>query len=171
MSQIQELEKEIEKLEANKEEKLLVMQRPKEALAQEWKTRLDSKPDQLALSKSVGLEMDEILLKYQDYLSVPDESKIEAILSEAQENIATLVNKSGQLLNHARLQNVRMNEESDEEIIVTTVKKLARKRKFHNLSWNVVSEASMFRAPEEEQIGDEMPVPPRPASHISAGVR
>ena len=81
---------------------MLVMQRQKEALAQEWKTQLDSKPDQHALAKSVGLEMDEILLKYQDYLGVPDESKIEAILSEAQENIATLVNKSGQLLNHAR---------------------------------------------------------------------
>ena len=102
VSQIQELEKEIEKLEDNEEEKLLVMQRQKEALAQEWKTQLDSKPDQHALAKSVGLEMDEILLKYQDYLGVPDESKIEAILSEAQENIATLVNKSGQLLNHAR---------------------------------------------------------------------
>ena len=164
VNQIQDLEKEIEKLEANEEEKLQVLQKQKEALAKAWKEQSNSKPDQHALSKAVGLGIDEILLKYHDHLVIPDETKIETILSEAQDNIATIVIKSGQLLDHARLQNVRRNEESDEEIVVTMVKKLTRKRKFHNLSWNLVSETTTIRAPEEERIGDEIPVPPRPVS-------
>ena len=159
--QIHELEKGIEELEASEEEKLVLLQRQKEALANVWKSQAAPKSNKVESAKTVEKLMDDVLRKYQGSLAVPEESRVEAILNEAQDNIATLVCKSEQLLDHALLQNVRRNEESDEEIVVTTVKKITRKRKFHNLSWTVTSEMSTVRGPNEEIIGSEMIVPPR----------
>ena len=159
--QIQELEKGIEELEASEEEKLVLLQRQKEALANVWKSQAAPKLTKVESAKSVEKMMDDVLRKHQGSLAVPEESRVEAILNEAQDNIATLVSKSEQLFDHALLQNVRRNEESDEELVVTTVKKLTRKRRFHTLSWTVMSEMSTVQGPDEEIIESGMIVPPR----------
>ena len=146
-----ELEKAVERLKANEEEKLLVVNRQREALSKAYKLAKIIPGGQPANAQEIENKLNSILSGIKVQLPCPEDNKITSILSDAQENIASMVDSADQILNHALYQHEKRNEDSDEEIMVTTIQKLRRKRKFHSLEWRMETESITVSAPEEEQ--------------------
>ena len=86
-----ELEKAVERLKANEEEKLLVVNRQREALSKAFKLAKITPGGQPANAQEIENKLDNILSGIKVQLPCSEDNKITSVLSEAQENIASMV--------------------------------------------------------------------------------
>lgn len=108
-----ELEKAVERLKANEEEKLLVVNRQREALSKAFKLAKITPGGQPANAQEIENKLDNILSGIKVQLPCSEDNKITSVLSKAQENIASMVDSADQILNHALYQHEKRNEDSD----------------------------------------------------------
>ena len=143
VEKIRSLEAEIEKREASEEEKLILLNRQKEALSRLWQKERESKSRKTSGSILLG-KIDKILDNHKAALTLPSFERETASLSEVQDKVCSLVDRSKHVVNMSRCQAKRTRLEENLEVTVVTKQCLVMNMFNGQPRWSVKSTDNTF---------------------------
>ena len=143
VEKIRSLEAEIEKREASEEEKLILLNRQKEALSRLWQKERESKSRKTSGSILLG-KIDKILDNHKAALTLPSFERETASLSEVQDKVCSLVDRSKHVVNMSRCQAKRIRLEENLEVTVVTKQCLVMNMFNGQPRWSVKSTDNTF---------------------------